>query len=63
MRRQPALGLGLVVLDDRVGLLGRLHGHSAPLWLVLGGVAVVAGIVLAQSSRRAPVLVEPPHPG
>lgn len=26
-----------------------------------GGVAVVAGIVLAQSARRAPVLVEPPH--
>lgn len=30
---------------------------------VAGGVAVVAGIVLAQSARRAPVLVEPPHLG
>ena len=28
---------------------------------LVGGVAVVAGIVLAQSARRAPVLVEPPH--
>ena len=116
---RPVTGLSLSLLDDRVGLLGRLEGHSAPLWLVLGwivvvgtvlpfgvelaalrhlpattvtmvamlepvgvsalgwvwfaesldavaivgGVAVVAGIVLAQTSRRAPVLVEPPHPG
>lgn len=28
---------------------------------LFGGVAVVAGIVLAQTARRAPVLVEPPH--
>jgi drug/metabolite transporter (DMT)-like permease len=28
-----------------------------------GGVAVVTGIVLAQSARRAPMLVEPPHLG
>ncbi|CAN5182448.1 hypothetical protein BH18ACT9_BH18ACT9_05040 [soil metagenome] len=28
---------------------------------VVGGVAVVAGIVLAQTSRSAPTLVEPPH--
>ena len=28
-----------------------------------GGVAVVAGIVLAQSARRAHVLIEPPHLG
>ncbi len=28
---------------------------------LVGGVAVVAGIVLAQSARRAHVLVEPPH--
>jgi drug/metabolite transporter (DMT)-like permease len=116
---RPVSDLSLSLLDDRVGLLGRLEGHSAPLWLVLGwivvvgtvlpfgvelaalrhlpattvtmvamlepvgvsalgwvwfaeslgavaivgGVAVVAGIVFAQSSRRAPVLVEPPHPG
>jgi drug/metabolite transporter (DMT)-like permease len=30
---------------------------------LIGGVAVVAGILLAQSARRAPVLVEPPHLG
>ena len=30
---------------------------------VAGAVAVVAGIVLAQSARRSPVLVEPPHLG
>jgi drug/metabolite transporter (DMT)-like permease len=30
---------------------------------MLGGLAVVAGIVLAQSARRAPVVVEPPHLG
>jgi drug/metabolite transporter (DMT)-like permease len=30
---------------------------------LLGCVAVVVGIVLAQSARRAPVLVEPPHLG
>jgi NaMN:DMB phosphoribosyltransferase len=30
---------------------------------LVGGVAVVAGIVLAQSARRAPVLIEPPHLG
>jgi drug/metabolite transporter (DMT)-like permease len=29
---------------------------------LLGGVAVVAGIVLAQSARRAHVVIEPPHP-
>ena len=29
---------------------------------LVGGVAVVAGIVLAQSARRAHVMIEPPHP-
>jgi drug/metabolite transporter (DMT)-like permease len=28
---------------------------------LLGGVAVVAGILLAQSARRSPALIEPPH--
>jgi multidrug transporter EmrE-like cation transporter len=27
---------------------------------IVGGVAVVAGIIVAQSARRAPVLIEPP---
>lgn len=30
---------------------------------LIGGVAVVAGIILAQSARRAHVLIEPPHLG
>ena len=30
---------------------------------LIGGVAVVAGILLAQSARRAHVMVEPPHLG
>jgi drug/metabolite transporter (DMT)-like permease len=113
----PVTSAPLGLLGDQVSLLGRLDGHSAPVWAVLawivvvgtvapfgltllalrhlsattvtmvamlepigvsalgwvwfaesldavaltGGVAVVAGIVLAQSARRAPVLVEPPH--
>jgi drug/metabolite transporter (DMT)-like permease len=28
---------------------------------LIGGLAVVAGILLAQSARRAPMVVEPPH--
>jgi len=28
---------------------------------ITGGVAVVAGIVLAQSARQAHLVVEPPH--
>lgn len=30
---------------------------------IVGGLAVVAGIVLAQTARRAPAMVEPPHLG
>lgn len=116
---QPLTGARLDLLGDRVSLLGRLAGHSVPLWAVLawivvagtvlpfgvsllalrhlpattvtmvamlepigvsalgwvwfaesldavalaGGVAVVVGIALAQTARRAPVLVEPPHLG
>ncbi|MGH3333972.1 MAG: EamA family transporter [Nocardioidaceae bacterium] len=44
--------LGWLWFDERLDALA-----------VAGGVAVVAGIVLAQSARRAPVLVEPPHLG
>ncbi len=44
--------LGWVWFREELGLLS-----------ILGGVAVVAGILLAQSARRAPVLVEPPHLG
>jgi len=37
--------------------------ESLTVVATIGCVAVVAGIVLAQSARRAPVLVEPPHLG
>ena len=113
----PVTGTRWDVVGAQASLLGRLEGHSAPVWLVLawivvvgtllpfgltllalrhlsattvtmvamlepigvsalgwvwfaetldavavtGGVAVVAGIVLAQSARRSRVLVEPPH--
>ena len=113
----PVTGTSWEVVASRASLLGRLEGHSVPVWLVLGwivvvgtllpfgltllalrhlsattvtmvamlepigvsalgwvwfaetldavaltgGVAVVTGIVLAQSARRGPVLVEPPH--
>ena len=113
----PVTGTSWEVVGSRASLLGRLEGHSVPVWLVLGwivvvgtllpfgltllalrhlsattvtmvamlepigvsalgwvwfaetldavaltgGVAVVTGIVLAQSARRGPVLVEPPH--
>lgn len=113
----PVTGTDWDVVGARASLLGRLGGHSAPVWLVLGwivvvgtllpfgltllalrhlsattvtmvamlepigvsalgwlwfaesldavaltgGLAVVAGIVLAQSARGSRVLVEPPH--
>ncbi len=113
----PVAGFPLERLADPAPLLGRLAGHTAPVWLVLlwvvvlgtvlpfgvelfalrhlrattvtmvamlepvgvnalgwvwfyesldtialvGGVAVVAGIVLAQTARRVPVLIEPPN--
>ncbi len=42
--------LGWVWFDETLGTIA-----------LIGGVAVVVGIVLAQSARRSPVLVEPPH--
>jgi drug/metabolite transporter (DMT)-like permease len=115
----PLTELPLSLLDDRVTLLGRLAGHTAPVWVVLawivvvgtvlpfglellalrhlrattvtmvamlepigvsavgwawfaesldtvallGGLAVVVGIVLTQSARRGAPAVEPPHLG
>ncbi len=44
--------LGWVWFDERLGLVA-----------LLGGIAVVAGIVLAQSARQPEISVEPPHLG
>jgi len=47
-----------------VGALGWVwFGESLDAVALAGGVAVVTGIVLAQSARRARVMVEPPHLG
>jgi drug/metabolite transporter (DMT)-like permease len=43
--------LGWVWFDERMGAVA-----------MAGAVAVVAGIVLAQTARRAHVVIEPPHP-
>lgn len=42
--------LGWMWFREELGVVG-----------LIGGVAVVAGILLAQSARRAPMVVEPPH--
>jgi drug/metabolite transporter (DMT)-like permease len=54
----------MVAMLEPVGVLvlGWLWFHeSLGTVAVLGAVAVVVGIVLAQSARRAAVVVEPPH--
>ena len=43
--------LGWVWFDERMGAIA-----------LLGGAAVIVGIVLAQTARRAHVVIEPPHP-
>jgi drug/metabolite transporter (DMT)-like permease len=46
-----------------VSILGWVWFYEAlgPVAL-LGGIAVVVGIVLAQTARRPQVVIEPPHP-
>ncbi len=45
-----------------VGMLGWLwFNETLGVVALLGTLAVVAGIVIAQSARRSPVLAEPPH--
>jgi drug/metabolite transporter (DMT)-like permease len=66
LRHLPATTVTMVAMLEPIGVgaLGwawfaeRLDAVS-----LLGGVAVVAGIVLAQTARRAPALIEPPHLG
>src|SRR3954453_7638537 len=41
----PLTGIEWTTLDNEVGLLGRLTGHSAPLWLVLGWIVVVGTVL------------------
>src|SRR3954469_19045892 len=41
----PVSALPLSLLDDRVTLLGRLAGHTAPLWAVLAWIVVVGTVL------------------
>jgi drug/metabolite transporter (DMT)-like permease len=64
LRHLSATTVTMVAMLEPVGVaaLGWVWFHES-LGLVgtLGCLAVVAGIVLAQTARRAPVVVEPPH--
>jgi drug/metabolite transporter (DMT)-like permease len=56
----------MIAMVEPVGVaaLGWVWFHESLTTVALiGCAAVVAGIVLAQTARRAPVLVEPPHLG
>jgi drug/metabolite transporter (DMT)-like permease len=66
LRHLFATTVTMVAMLEPIGVsaLGWVwFGESLDAVAVAGAVAVVAGIVLAQSARRAPVLVEPPHLG
>jgi drug/metabolite transporter (DMT)-like permease len=66
LRHLSATAVTMVAMLEPVGVsaLGWVwFGEELGLLALIGGVAVVAGILLAQSARRAPVLVEPPHLG
>jgi drug/metabolite transporter (DMT)-like permease len=66
LRHLSATAVTMVAMLEPVGVnaLGWVwFGEELGLLALVGGVAVVAGILLAQSARRAPVLVEPPHLG
>lgn len=64
LRHLRATTVTMVAMLEPIGVsaLGWVWFHEAlGLVAVLGGVAVVAGILLAQTARRSPGLVEPPH--
>jgi drug/metabolite transporter (DMT)-like permease len=66
LRHLSATTVTMVAMLEPIGVsaLGWVwFSESLDSVALTGGVAVVAGIVLAQSARRAPVLVEPPHLG
>lgn len=64
LRHLRATTVTMIAMLEPVGVsaLGWVWFHEELGAVALvGGVAVVVGILLAQSARRAPVLVEPPH--
>jgi drug/metabolite transporter (DMT)-like permease len=64
LRHLSATAVTMIAMLEPVGVsaLGWIWFREELGVLALaGGVAVVTGILLAQSARRAPVLVEPPH--
>jgi drug/metabolite transporter (DMT)-like permease len=66
LRHLTATTVTMVAMLEPIGVsaLGWMwFAESLDAVALIGGVAVVVGIVLAQSARRAPLLVEPPHLG
>ena len=66
LRHLPATTVTMVAMLEPIGVgaLGWVwFSEALGAVALLGGLAVVGGIVLAQSARRAPALVEPPHLG
>lgn len=66
LRHLRATTVTMVAMLEPVGVnaLGwAWFGESLDTVALLGGVAVVAGIVVAQTARRVVTPVEPPHPG
>ena len=64
LRHLRATTVTMVAMLEPVGVsaLGWLwFNEELGAVALIGGVAVVVGIMLAQSARRAPVVVEPPH--
>ncbi len=64
LRHLPATTVTMVAMLEPVGVsaLGWWwFSETLGVVAVIGGLAVVLGIVLAQTARRARVLVEPPH--
>ncbi len=64
LRHLSATTVTMVAMLEPIGVsaLGWIwFAESLDAVALTGGLAVVAGIVLAQTARRAPVLVEPPH--
>ncbi len=66
LRHLSATTVTMVAMLEPIGVsvLGWMwFSESLDTVALVGGVAVVVGIVLAQSARIGPVLVEPPHLG